>query len=45
MKKAALLSGPVWIVYLASVWTLVDYPYGFWLFVFGAATRWALERL
>jgi hypothetical protein len=34
----------VWLIYLVAVWTLVEAPYGFWLFVFGSGLHWALYR-
>jgi hypothetical protein len=32
------------IFYLVSVWTLIEYPYRFWLFVLGGCLHWALYR-
>lgn len=32
------------VAYLVTAWLLVPYPYGFWLFVFGAACHWTLQR-
>jgi len=31
------------LAYLVSVWLLVDFPLGFWLFVIGAGTHCALQ--
>lgn len=31
------------LLYLVSVWLLVPFPLGFWLFVLGAGRAWALQ--
>jgi hypothetical protein len=33
----------MWTAALAGAWLLVEYPWGFWLFVFGGAAHWALN--
>ncbi len=38
MKRA------LWLVYLVTVWSLVEYPLGVWLFVIGGAFHGAGER-
>jgi hypothetical protein len=30
------------IAFLVAVWLLIDYPTGFWLFVYGGVLYWAL---
>jgi hypothetical protein len=32
-----------WLAYLVAMWLLVEYPYGFALFVLGGCGHWALN--
>ena len=33
------------MVFLVAVWLLIDYPTGFWLFVYGGVLYWVLRPM
>jgi hypothetical protein len=35
----------LWLVFLVCAWSLVEYPWGFGLFVLGGCAHWAARRV
>jgi hypothetical protein len=43
VKSKRVLLIVMLLIYLVTVWSLIDYPLGFWLFVLGVAWNGALR--